>query len=196
MRAATSGREDLNLRLSWSQTTRSTKLSYAPNMQRVVYHGFSFSRIWGAHAARDCDWRPRQSLLLRVQRLPQIRRESFFHCGYGFVSPGRVINCLIASDLPDPEIFRFRMRKIEPAHAGAGMHRKRLRQFHPCVVLCIEQIKERSFLGVIWTGWITGSGPDAAIFFADQISIRQLFVAPKSPSDASFFMKIFGKRFS
>src|SRR4029453_5560535 len=25
---------------SWSQTTRSTKLSYAPNTQRVVYHGF------------------------------------------------------------------------------------------------------------------------------------------------------------
>ncbi len=25
---------------SWSQTTRSTKLSYAPNMQPVVYHGF------------------------------------------------------------------------------------------------------------------------------------------------------------
>jgi hypothetical protein len=25
---------------SWSQTTRSTKLSYAPDMQRVVYHGF------------------------------------------------------------------------------------------------------------------------------------------------------------
>ena len=138
-----------------------------------------------------------QSLFFfRVQRLPQIWRESFFHCGYGFASPGRVINCLIASDLPDSEIFRIRMRKIEPAHAGAGMHRKRLRQFHPCVVLCIEQIKERSFLGVIWTGWITGSGPDAAIFFTDQIGIRQLFVAPKSPRDASFFMKIFGKRFS
>ena len=128
--------------------------------------------------------------------LPQIRREPFFHCGYGFASPGRVINCLIASDLPYAEIFRFRMRKIEPAHAGAGMHRKRLRQFHPCVVLCIEQIKERSFLGVIGTGWITGSGPDAAIFFADQISIGELFVAPKSPRDASFFMQIFGKRFS
>ena len=76
------------------------------------------------------------------------------------------------------------------------MHRKRLRQFDPCVVLCIEQIKERSFLGVIGTGWITGGGPDAAIFFADQISIRQLFVAPKSPSDASFFMQIFSKGFS
>ena len=143
-----------------------------------------------------CDWRPRRSSCFVSNLLPQIWRESFFHCGHGFASPGCVINCLIASDLPDAEIFRFRMRKIEPAHAGAGMHRKRLRQFHPCVVLCIEQIKERSFLGVIGTGWITGSGPDAAIFFADQISIRQLFVAPKSPSDASFFMKIFGKRFS
>ena len=105
---------------------------------------------------------------------PQIRREPFFHCGHGFASPGRVINCLIASDLPDAEIFRIRMRKIESAHAGAGMHRKRLRQFDPCVVLCIEQIKERSFLGVIGTGWITGGGTDAAIFFADQISMSTI----------------------
>ena len=180
-----------------SQTTRSTKLSYAPNMQRVVYHGFC-SRASGERSPR----RPaigglaNRSSCFVSNVLPQIRREPFFHCGYGFASPGRVINCLIASDLPDPEIFRIRMRKIEPAHAGAGMHRKRLRQFHPCVVLCIEQIKERSFLGVIGTGWITGGGPDAAIFFADQISIRELFVAPKSPRDASFFMQIFGKRFS
>ena len=134
---------------------------------------------------------------VRVSQLgPQIRREPFFHCGYGFASPGRVINCLIASDLPYAEIFRIRMRKIESAHAGAGMHRKRLRQFDPCVVLCIEQIKDRSFLGVIGTGWLTGGGTDAAIFFTDQISIRQLFVAPKSPSDASFLMQIFSKGFS
>ena len=76
------------------------------------------------------------------------------------------------------------------------MHRKRLSQFHPCVVLCIEQIKERSFLGVIGTRGITGSGPDAAIFFTEQISIRQLFVALKSLGDASFFMQIFRKGFS
>ena len=88
------------------------------------------------------------------------------------------------------------MRKIEPAHAGAGMHCKRLRQFDPYVVLRIERIKERSFLGVIGTGGITGGGTDTAIFFADEISIRQLFIAPKPPSDASFFVQIFGKRFS
>jgi hypothetical protein len=52
------------------------------------------------------------------------------------------------------------------------------------------------FFGVIWTGGIASRGADAAIFFADEISIRQLFVAPKSPRDASFFMQIFGKRFS
>ena len=88
------------------------------------------------------------------------------------------------------------MRKIEPAHARARMHCKRLRQFDPYVVLRIEQIKERSFLGVIWARWITSSGPDAAIFFTDQISMREFFVAPKSPRNSSFFMQIFGKRFS
>jgi len=129
-------------------------------------------------------------------RLAQIRREPFFHGGYGFASPGRVINRLIASDLPDAEIFRIRMRKIQPAHAGARMHRKRLRQPDPCVVSCIEQIEERSFLGVIWTRWITGGRPNAAIFFTNQISIGELFVTTKSPRNASFFMQIFGKRFS
>src|SRR5213076_794913 len=76
----------------------------------------------------------------------------------------------------------------------AGMHRKRLRKFDPCAFLCIEQIKKRSFLCMIGTGRITGGGTDAAIFFTDEISIRQLFVAPKAPSDASFFMQIFGER--
>src|SRR5215475_11615231 len=49
---------------------------------------------------------------------------------------------------------------------------------------------------MIRTGWITGSRPDAAIFFPDQIGIRQLFVVPKSPGDASLFMQILSERFS
>jgi hypothetical protein len=41
---------------SWSQTTRSTKLSYAPNMQRVVYHGFR-PRASGERTRLACrDW--------------------------------------------------------------------------------------------------------------------------------------------
>ena len=67
----------------------------------------ALAKFRGAHASR----------VLRLAALPiallvscptvlsQILREPFFHCGHGFVSPGRVINCLIASDLPDPEIF-------------------------------------------------------------------------------------------
>src|SRR6476620_1046859 len=166
-------------------------------MQRVVYHGFcsraSLGSARGSRAAIGGLANRSSSSVSNV--LPQIWRESFFHCGYGFASPGCVINCLIASDLPYAEIFRIGMRKIESAHAGAGMHRKRLRQFHPCVVLCIEQTKERSFIGVIWTRGITGGGTDTAIFFTDQIGIGELLVMPKSPCDASFFMQIFGKRF-
>ena len=97
---------------SWSQTTRSTKLSYAPNRAESLPR-FISSCIYRWIQASPCH-----------NSLAQIRREPFFHCGYGFVSPGRVINCLIASNLSDAEIFRFRMRKIEPAHAGAGMHGK------------------------------------------------------------------------
>jgi hypothetical protein len=49
---------------SWSQTTRSTKLSYAPNMQRDCYHEFC-SRASGERTRLACcDWRPRQSLFL------------------------------------------------------------------------------------------------------------------------------------
>ena len=63
---------------SWSQTTRSTKLSYAPNMQCVVYHGFC-SRASGERTRLACcDWRPRQSLfLLRVQSYPKFWASRF-----------------------------------------------------------------------------------------------------------------------
>jgi len=56
----------------------------------------------------------------------------------------------------------------------------------------IEQIKSVSFLGRDLTGLDTPeAGPDAAIFFhGEQITIRQIVrFAPKSPSDAKFYMK-------
>src|SRR5437588_12536383 len=98
-------------------------------------------------------------------------------------------------DLADPERFSLGVRKIKPAHACAGMHRKRFRQFDACVLLGSKQIEQRSFLGVIGTGGITSSRPNTAILFADEIGMRQLFVASKSPGDASSLMQIFGKRF-
>jgi len=97
-------------------------------MQPVVYHGFC-SRASGERSPRHraISGLANRSSCFGSNRLPQIRRESFFHCPYVFISPRRVINCLIASNLSDPEIFRFWMRKIEPADAGAGMHCKRFR---------------------------------------------------------------------
>src|SRR6478609_6510678 len=91
-----------------SQTTRSTKLSYAPDMQRVVYHGFcSRASLGSARSSRAAiGGLANRSSSFVSNVLPQIRREPFFHCGYRVVAPGRVINCLIAADLPYSEIFR------------------------------------------------------------------------------------------
>src|SRR6476620_11725213 len=98
-------------------------------------------------------------------------------------------------DLPDTKIFCVGVRKIESAHTRAGMHRRRFSESNPSVVLGIKQIEQCSFLGMIGTSGIARSRPDAAIFFADEIGMRQLLVSPKSPGDASLFMQIFGKRF-
>ena len=109
--------------------------------------------------------------------------------------PGRVIHQLVTADLANPEIFCLGMRKIKAAHACTGMHRKGFGQLDACVLLRLEQIEQHSFLSVIGTGGITGSRPDAAIFFADKIGLGQLFAAPESPGDPSLLVQIFGKRF-
>jgi hypothetical protein len=60
-------------------------------------------------------------------RLPQIWREPLLDFSDWFAPAQRVIHYLIATDPADPEIFCIGMRKIEPAHTGAGMHCKRFR---------------------------------------------------------------------
>src|SRR4029450_8947904 len=48
---------------------------------------------------------------------------------------------------------------------------------------------------MIGAGWIPRRRPDPAIFLADKIDSRQLFIAPKPPRDSGLFMQIFGERF-
>jgi hypothetical protein len=110
--------------LPTSQTTRSTKLSYAPNMQRVFTTDSGLAHLG---SGRRGDPRLAASPIVSCfvsNLLPQIRREPFLNGWHRFASACRVIHNLIASDLPDPEIFRIGMRKIEAADAGARMHRK------------------------------------------------------------------------
>src|SRR4029077_21297486 len=49
---------------------------------------------------------------------------------------------------------------------------------------------------MIRTGGITGSRPDTAVFFADEVGMRQLFVASEPPGKARLLVQIFGKCFS
>ena len=87
------------------------------------------------------------------------------------------------------------MRKVETAHARAGMHRKRFGQRDPVVLLRVEQIEERALFRVIGDAGYPAGGTNPAIFFADEIFLREFFVAPKSPRDPCLLVEIFRERF-
>src|SRR5262245_40528205 len=93
---------------------------------------------------------------------------SLYFSHFHFISP-RVIFDLISPDLAEGEIFRFRVREIQAADRTGRRHRERFSQMNARVLFGLQQIEERSFLGVIWLRRIAGSGPDAAITFFDQI---------------------------
>src|SRR6266446_1445429 len=62
--------------------------------------------------------------LIASDVVSQIRCKSFFHGSDRFATPAYIIQYLIAADLSDAKIFRVGVRKIKPAHACAGVHRK------------------------------------------------------------------------
>jgi hypothetical protein len=131
---------------SWSQTTRSTKLSYAPK-SKIITTICSIAHLacWpvcrslcenlAGSPAGDCRFltaNPTRGGLAAfaprgyAQQLlvPQIGCEAFFDCRERFASSRCVIGRLIAPDLTDTEIFCLRMRKIKPADTRTGVHRE------------------------------------------------------------------------
>src|ERR1700733_15118041 len=79
-----------------------------------------------------------------------------------------VVHHLVAPDLPQAEIARLRMRKVEPAHARSRPHRKRLRNQHSGIRLHVEQIPQRSLPRVTWAIRGTRRRSDPAILLLDQ----------------------------
>src|SRR5262249_35902853 len=112
-----------------------------------------------------------------------------------FAAPLRVIENLISPDLPDGEIFRFGVRKIESANARRRMHRVRFRQLNVDLSFGGEQIEERSLLDVVGTGRVARRRPDPAVFLANQIRVRQVFILPEAPCDSRVSVQVFGKGF-
>ena len=75
------------------------------------------------------------------------------------------------------------------------MHGKRFGQLDAGVPFRVKQIEQRSLLRVIRARGITRRWSDAAIFFAQKIDIRQVFLAPKTPRDPRLFVQVLSKRF-
>src|SRR6185437_7371414 len=108
---------------------------------------------------------------------------------------GGVVLHLVAADLAQAEIARLRMREIEPADAGTGPHRERLRDLDTGRGLNIKQRPDSSLLGVIGAGRVARRRADAAILLVDQFVVGEVLVAAKAPLHAHALVQAFGERF-
>src|ERR1039458_3868514 len=98
----------------------------------------------------------------------QIRSQPAFYFLQGHAFADVIIQQLVATKLANGEVFRFRVRKIKPAHAAGGPHRTALGELDTGVLLYIEQFPENFLFRVVGTGGIARRRPDAAILFPDQ----------------------------
>src|SRR5579872_625839 len=104
-----------------------------------------------------------------------------------------IVSDLIAVDLTETKISRFRMGKVESTYARAGPHCERLRNQHSGIRLHIKQTPERTLLGVIWACWIPRSRPNASIFLLDKILVTQPFFKTVAPLIPHTLMKALGE---
>ncbi len=57
----------------------------------------------------------------------------------------------------------------------------------------VEQVEERPLLGVVGAGRVAERRADAAVFFLEQLVLRQLFLAAVSPVDPCLAVQHFGE---
>ena len=87
------------------------------------------------------------------------------------------------------------MGEIEPAHARAGPHGKRLGNQHAGLLLRRRAAPQRALLRVIGARRVTRRGPDAPILLMDQLFAAQLLAAPVTPLISHPLVQAFGKSF-
>src|SRR3984893_9995143 len=92
-----------------------------------------------------------------------------------------IVADLVAIDFTEAEIPRFGMGEVEPAHARAGPHGKRLSNQHSGVRLHIEQAPQLALLGVVRARRITRGRPYPAVLLLDEIRAAQTFPTPVTP---------------
>src|SRR4029077_10599191 len=86
----------------------------------------------------DVRWRPQVQMLFSKVVIQVLPEPSLDFC-HAHPLAFAVVGNLVAVDLAETEISRFRVCKVEPAHARSWPHRKRLGNDHSGVGLHIEQ---------------------------------------------------------
>src|SRR5260370_42063812 len=126
----------------------------------------------------------------------QARREPSLVLSYAHPLAFVIVGDLIAVDLAEREISRFRMGEVEPTHARSGPHRKRLSNQHSRVRLHIEQTPELALLGVVRTRRVTRGRPDPPILFLDEFLGAQVFFTAVTPLVSRPLVQAFSEGFS
>src|ERR1700723_3663432 len=80
-----------------------------------------------------------------------------------------VVDDLVAVDLPEREVARFRMGEVEAADARAGPHGEGLREEHAGALLHVEELPQRPLFGVVRARGVAGGGADPAVLLGDEL---------------------------
>ena len=86
------------------------------------------------------------------------------------------------------------MGEVQAADAGRRVHREAFGELDAGRSLGIEQLEERALLGVIGLGRIAGRRADAAVFFVDQLFVRELLARAIAPVAAGLRVQLLGER--
>src|SRR6185312_6827585 len=122
----------------------------------------------------------------------QVLAEPALDLGHAHPLAFVVVGDLIAVDLAEDEVARFRVGEVEAAYARSGPHGIRLRNLHPGIRLDIEQTPDGTLLRMVGACRIACCGLDSAIFLLNEFRVAETFVAAVAPVVARALVQAFG----
>lgn len=87
------------------------------------------------------------------------------------------------------------MCEVKAGDSGGREHGETFGEMDTYGIFDMEEIEECAFFGMVGASGITGGGADAAIAFADQIIVAEVFLLAESPFVANALVEVFGEGF-
>jgi len=123
--------------------------------------------------------------------VPQPRAEPSFDFLQRHPLADMVVDGLVAAEFADCEVFGFRVREVQPAHAAAGPHGEAFSERHAGAPFHVEQLPENSLLRVVGTRGIACGWANAAVGLVDELFLGELFRARVAPLLPDSFVEEF-----